>query len=204
MAGFARLPLGRHAIGGIRSVVKNHSVASPPRKRAPLRRRLSLLESTRCSSAAQLRAEFRSPMRAGALAAGGVRSSVERPSGVEAGRRRGETSPASDISRTAPCTSSVVLAPPRLGVVVRGADQPLRVSADELLAELRDPDGRSVVLLARIWEDKITKDLPELRGVPRAGARDRDRARPCRARPAPGGAATTVAEWARAGGCSWS
>jgi hypothetical protein len=104
-------------------------------------------------------------MRAGALAAGGVRSSVERPSGVEAGRRRGETSPASDISRTAPCTSSVVVAPPRLGVVVRGADQPLRVSADELLAELRDPDGRSVVLLARIWEDKITKDLPELRGV---------------------------------------
>jgi hypothetical protein len=36
------------------------------------------------------------------------------------------------------------------------------VSADELLAELRDPDGRSVVLLARIWEDKITKDHPEL------------------------------------------
>jgi hypothetical protein len=49
------------------------------------------------------------------------------------------------------------------GVVVRGADQPLRVSADELLAELRDPDGRSIVLLARIWEDKITKDHPELR-----------------------------------------
>jgi hypothetical protein len=38
---------------------------------------------------------------------------------------------------------------------------PLRVSADELLAELRDPDGRSVVLLARIWEDKISKDHPE-------------------------------------------
>jgi hypothetical protein len=37
------------------------------------------------------------------------------------------------------------------------------VSADELLAELRDPDGRSVVLLARIWEDKITNDHPELR-----------------------------------------
>ena len=49
-------------------------------------------------------------------------------------------------------------------VIVRGVDQPLRVAADEhLLAELRDPDGRSVVLLARIWEDKITKDHPELR-----------------------------------------
>jgi hypothetical protein len=48
-------------------------------------------------------------------------------------------------------------------VVVRGPDQPVRVSADELLAVLRDPDGRSVVLLTRIWEDKITKDHPELR-----------------------------------------
>jgi hypothetical protein len=70
---------------------------------------------------------------------------------------------ASDNSRLAPSISSVVVPPPRLGLVVRGADQPLRVSADELLAELRDPDGRSVVLLARIWEDKITKDHPELR-----------------------------------------
>jgi hypothetical protein len=50
-----------------------------------------------------------------------------------------------------------------IDVVVRGADQPLRGSADDLLAELSDPDGRSVVLLARIWEDKITKDHPELR-----------------------------------------
>jgi hypothetical protein len=50
------------------------------------------------------------------------------------------------------------------GVVVRGDDQPLRVFADQdLLAELSDPDGRSVVLLARIWEDKITKAHPELR-----------------------------------------
>jgi len=48
------------------------------------------------------------------------------------------------------------------GVVVRGDDQPLHVSADEhLLAEISDPDGRSVVLLARILEDKITKDHPE-------------------------------------------
>ncbi|MGH2763420.1 MAG: hypothetical protein ACRDLD_12730 [Thermoleophilaceae bacterium] len=38
------------------------------------------------------------------------------------------------------------------------------MSADEhALAELTDPDGRSVVLLARIWEDKITSDHPELR-----------------------------------------
>jgi hypothetical protein len=50
------------------------------------------------------------------------------------------------------------------GVVVRGDDQPLRVSADKhLLAEFSDPDGRPVVLLARIWEDKITRDHPELR-----------------------------------------
>jgi hypothetical protein len=46
-----------------------------------------------------------------------------------------------------------------MGVVVRGADQPLCVFADELLAELRDPNGRSVVLLARIWEDKITRAI---------------------------------------------
>jgi hypothetical protein len=50
-----------------------------------------------------------------------------------------------------------------IDVVVRGADQPLRVSADDLLAELSDPDGRSMVLLARIWEDKVTRDHPELR-----------------------------------------
>lgn len=32
-----------------------------------------------------------------------------------------------------------------------------------LLAEVADPDGRAVVLLARIWEEKITRDHPELR-----------------------------------------
>jgi hypothetical protein len=38
------------------------------------------------------------------------------------------------------------------------------VAADEqVLAELADPDGRSVVLLDRIWESKITRDHPELR-----------------------------------------
>jgi hypothetical protein len=57
------------------------------------------------------------------------------------------------------------------GVVVRGADQPLCVSADELLAEIRDPDGRSDVLLARIWEDKLTKDHRELRAHQRVNAR---------------------------------
>jgi hypothetical protein len=34
---------------------------------------------------------------------------------------------------------------------------------DRVLAELTDPDGRSVVLLARIWENKITREHPELR-----------------------------------------
>jgi hypothetical protein len=34
---------------------------------------------------------------------------------------------------------------------------------DRVLAELPDPDGRAVVLLARIWEDKISRDHPELR-----------------------------------------
>jgi hypothetical protein len=29
-------------------------------------------------------------------------------------------------------------------------------------ATVTDPDGREVVLLARIWEDKITRDHPEL------------------------------------------
>jgi hypothetical protein len=75
----------------------------------------------------------------------------------------GRGSLASDTARLAPSISSVVMPPPRLGLVVRGGDQPLRVSADELLAELRNPDGRSVVLLERIWEDKITRDHPELR-----------------------------------------
>ncbi len=32
-----------------------------------------------------------------------------------------------------------------------------------LLGELSDPDGRSVVLLAPIWEEKIARDHPELR-----------------------------------------
>ena len=29
-------------------------------------------------------------------------------------------------------------------------------------ATITDPDGRHVVLLARIWEDKLTRDHPEL------------------------------------------
>ena len=32
------------------------------------------------------------------------------------------------------------------------------------LAEIADPDGRAVVLPTRIWEEKITRDHPELRG----------------------------------------
>jgi hypothetical protein len=89
-------------------------------------------------------------------------------------------------------------------VVVRGADQPLRVSADDLLAELSDPYGRSVVLLARIWEDKITKDIPELRAHLEhvlATGPSPTMLSPTRAR---GGAVTTAAEWVRAGGCWWS
>lgn len=33
---------------------------------------------------------------------------------------------------------------------------------DRLLGEVNDPDGRVVVLLARIWEEKIIRDHPEL------------------------------------------
>jgi len=32
------------------------------------------------------------------------------------------------------------------------------------VAEVRTPDGRVVVLLERIWRDKITRDHPELAG----------------------------------------
>jgi hypothetical protein len=38
---------------------------------------------------------------------------------------------------------------------------------DPRIATVTDPDGREVVLLARIWENKITRDHPE-----RAGYRD--------------------------------
>jgi hypothetical protein len=33
---------------------------------------------------------------------------------------------------------------------------------DLVLAEVNDPEGRVVVLLARIWEQKVTRDHPEL------------------------------------------
>jgi hypothetical protein len=33
---------------------------------------------------------------------------------------------------------------------------------DPRAATVTDPDGREVVLLARIWENKITRDHPEL------------------------------------------
>lgn len=38
------------------------------------------------------------------------------------------------------------------------------MSEDRPLAEITDPDGRSVALPARIWEGKIIRDHPELRG----------------------------------------
>jgi hypothetical protein len=42
----------------------------------------------------------------------------------------------------------------------------LHMSDDQsLLGEVRDPDGALVVLLARIWEDKIVVDHPELRDL---------------------------------------
>jgi hypothetical protein len=34
--------------------------------------------------------------------------------------------------------------------------------SDRYIAKLRDPAGREVVLLARVWEDKIPRDHPEL------------------------------------------
>jgi hypothetical protein len=34
---------------------------------------------------------------------------------------------------------------------------------DRMLGEVRDPDGRPVVLMARIWEDKIVRGHPEVR-----------------------------------------
>jgi hypothetical protein len=35
---------------------------------------------------------------------------------------------------------------------------------DEAIASVTEPAGREVVLLKRIWEDKITRDHPELVG----------------------------------------
>ena len=37
-------------------------------------------------------------------------------------------------------------------------------SNDPRAATVTDPDGHEVVLLARIWEDKIARDHPELVG----------------------------------------
>jgi hypothetical protein len=39
---------------------------------------------------------------------------------------------------------------------------PLMASENRSAATVTDPDGRKVVLLARIWEDKISRDHPEL------------------------------------------
>ena len=33
---------------------------------------------------------------------------------------------------------------------------------DDVIAEVRDPEGRVVVLLARIWDTKIARDHPEI------------------------------------------
>jgi hypothetical protein len=37
-------------------------------------------------------------------------------------------------------------------------------SEDLAIGNVHDPDGRDVVLLARIWDEKITRDHPELAG----------------------------------------
>jgi hypothetical protein len=37
-------------------------------------------------------------------------------------------------------------------------------SRERALARVRDPDDREVVLLARIWREKILRDRPELAG----------------------------------------
>lgn len=74
-----------------------------------------------------------------------------------------------------------ILTLPSSGLVVRAQDQPLRVAEEQVLTELADPDGRSVVLLARIWHDKITRDHPELRehlGDVLATVQDPDHAEP--------------------------
>jgi hypothetical protein len=39
---------------------------------------------------------------------------------------------------------------------------------DHALGSVGDPDGREVVLLARIWREKITADHPELAGQEQA------------------------------------
>jgi hypothetical protein len=39
---------------------------------------------------------------------------------------------------------------------------------DHALGSVGDPDGREVVLLARIWHEKITADHPELAGQEQA------------------------------------
>lgn len=48
--------------------------------------------------------------------------------------------------------------------VVRDTDQPFGMSDDRPLAEITDPGGAAVALPARIWEAKVTRDHPELRG----------------------------------------
>jgi hypothetical protein len=79
------------------------------------------------------------------------------------------------------------------------------VAADEhLLAELSDPDGRAVVLPERIWEDKIIKDHPELRAHLEHVLGTVTKPDHAELTPERGGAATTDAGSAPAGGCSWS
>jgi len=71
---------------------------------------------------------------------------------------------------------------------------------DRRLAEIRDPEGRAVVLLARLWDEKITRDHPELRAHLQQVTAP-DHVEPTHERV---GGATTVAALVRAAGCWWS
>ena len=52
--------------------------------------------------------------------------------------------------------------PSRRSLSERCDSLPCMASDDSRAATVTDPDGREVVLLARIWTDKVTRDHPEL------------------------------------------
>jgi precorrin-6A/cobalt-precorrin-6A reductase len=71
-----------------------------------------------------------------------------------------------DAARTRGLPVIVMRRPPQSGAkTVTRVDEVVAWASERdcLLGEVSDPDGRTVVLLARIWEDKIVRDHPELR-----------------------------------------
>ena len=75
---------------------------------------------------------------------------------------------------------------------------------DATLAVVRDLDDREIVLLTRIWEQKITRDHPELVGhldAVVATVAHPDHTEPIHDLREPG---STVATSGRADGCWWS